>query len=58
MYSEFDEIADQIAADIGPIDTIGVADALRIARSRMPDESMTVIDQVAVALWRSYQAEG
>lgn len=57
-YSEFDEIADQIASDISARDRMDFEEALSITRSWMPGaESRTVIEGVAVALWRSYRAE-
>lgn len=58
-YTEFDEIADQIASDIYARDTLEFSEAMNIVRCFMGDETQQIIEGVAVALWRSYQdAEG
>jgi hypothetical protein len=55
-YTEFDEIAEQIASDIEPRETMEFGEALDLVRSWMTCETRTVIEGVAVALWRSYQS--
>lgn len=48
-FDEFDEIADQIASDMG------LDEALSLAHEFMPGETRTVIERTAVALCRSSQ---
>jgi hypothetical protein len=57
MFSEFQEIADQIASDLPPRDEMGMAEALSIVRGMMWGESLTIVEGVAAALCGSYQME-
>jgi hypothetical protein len=56
-FTEFDEIADQIASDNPPRDTISMEEAMRLARNWfLGQEAPPVVIGVALALWRSYRS--
>lgn len=57
MYTEYDEIADRVASEIGPVILLSMEEARMATHFVLPSEEAGRSEQIAAALYRSYREE-
>ena len=57
MFTEYDEIADRVASDIGPVILLSMEEARMATNFVLPNESERRREKIATALYRSYREE-
>ncbi len=57
MYAEYDEIADRVASDIGPVILLSMEEARMATRFVLPNEDPSRCERIATALYQAYREE-